>query len=368
MITNWNNAVSHISDAIKHITSTERTTWNTVTSKVDKVDGKSLISDTEITRLAGVTNYTLPTASTTVKGGIKVGANLNIDANGILSANSNPSSFIIKQEKFIATDGQTVFNLTKGSYEPNANRIFWYWNRVKQTNDALTETSSTSFTLASGVISAGDEIVVEYIELINSDPYPIHAPEHLTGGLDAIPTATTSTDGLMSSSDKTRLNGIATGAEVNQNAFSNIKVGATTVSADSKTDTLELVAGTGITLTPDATNDKITITGVNQYVHPDNHPANMITEDSTHRFVTDTERTNWDTSYTNNHTHSNKSVLDLVSGTNPGNETTTTVGNLINGATAKTTPVDADMIGLMDSGASNVLKKLSWANIKATLK
>ena len=49
-------------------------------------------------------------------------------------------------------------------------------------------------------------------------------------------------------------------------------------------------------------------------------------------------------------------------------ETTTTIGSLINGATSKTTPVDADMVGLMDSVASNVLKKLSWLNIKATLK
>ncbi len=49
-------------------------------------------------------------------------------------------------------------------------------------------------------------------------------------------------------------------------------------------------------------------------------------------------------------------------------ETTTTVGALINGATSKTTPVDADYLGLMDSAASNILKKLSWANVKATLK
>lgn len=46
---------------------------------------------------------------------------------------------------------------------------------------------------------------------------------------------------------------------VNQNAFSNIKVGATTVAADSTTDTLELVAGSNIVLTPDATYDKVTI-------------------------------------------------------------------------------------------------------------
>ena len=71
--------------------------------------------------------------------------------------------------------------------------------------------------------------------------------------------ATTSADGLMSSTDKTKLDGIATGAEVNQNAFSNVLVGSTTVAADGKTDTLELVAGSNVTLTPDATNDKITI-------------------------------------------------------------------------------------------------------------
>lgn len=49
-------------------------------------------------------------------------------------------------------------------------------------------------------------------------------------------------------------------AEVNQNAFSNITVGDTTVVADSKTDTLTLEAGSNVTLTPDATTDKITIT------------------------------------------------------------------------------------------------------------
>lgn len=47
-------------------------------------------------------------------------------------------------------------------------------------------------------------------------------------------------------------------AEVNQNAFSNIVVGDTTIAADLKTDTLTLV-GSNVILTPDATNDKITI-------------------------------------------------------------------------------------------------------------
>ena len=49
-------------------------------------------------------------------------------------------------------------------------------------------------------------------------------------------------------------------AEKNQNAFSNIKVGDTTIAADTTTDTFTMVAGSNITLTPDATNDKVTIT------------------------------------------------------------------------------------------------------------
>ena len=40
----------------------------------------------------------------------------------------------------------------------------------------------------------------------------------------------------------------------------------------------------------------------------------------------------------------------------------------ISGATEKTTPVDADTVPLTDSAASSALKKLSWSNIKATLK
>lgn len=45
----------------------------------------------------------------------------------------------------------------------------------------------------------------------------------------------------------------------------------------------------------------------------------------------------------------------------------TTVAAVIDGATAKATPVDADTMPLIDSEASNALKKLTWANLKATL-
>ena len=34
-------------------------------------------------------------------------------------------------------------------------------------------------------------------------------------------------------------------------------------------------------------------TGANNYIHPSSHPATMITQDATHRFVTDTEKNTW---------------------------------------------------------------------------
>lgn len=48
--------------------------------------------------------------------------------------------------------------------------------------------------------------------------------------------------------------------------------------------------------------------------------------------------------------------------------TDATISSLISDAEAKTTLVDADMIGLLDSAEGNILKKLSWASIKASLK
>lgn len=67
----------------------------------------------------------------------------------------------------------------------------------------------------------------------------------------------TTTDVVTASTLKTAMG--LDNAEQNQNTFSNVKVGSTTISADTKTDTLELVAGSNVTLTPDATNDKVTI-------------------------------------------------------------------------------------------------------------
>lgn len=73
------------------------------------------------------------------------------------------------------------------------------------------------------------------------------------------PNATTSAAGFMSAQDKAKLDGIQSGAEVNQNAFSNVKVGTTTIAATAKTDTVELASGSNVSLSADTTNKRVTI-------------------------------------------------------------------------------------------------------------
>lgn len=76
---------------------------------------------------------------------------------------------------------------------------------------------------------------------------------------NTIPVATTTDNGLMSSTMVSKLNGITAGAQPNQNAFSQVKVGNATIAADNASDVLELIGGTKITLTPDTTNGTLTI-------------------------------------------------------------------------------------------------------------
>jgi hypothetical protein len=77
-----------------------------------------------------------------------------------------------------------------------------------------------------------------------------------------------------------------------------------------------------------------------------------IVDSTNRRYVTDAQQT----------------VIGNTSGTNSGNETASTLGTTANAATAKTTLVDADNILTTDSAASHILKKWTFANVKANLK
>ncbi|MCI7402789.1 hypothetical protein [Pyramidobacter sp.] len=94
---------------------------------------------------------------------------------------------------------------------------------------------------------------------LNADQLDGHDSAYFSADGHVHSAATPTSNGFMSNTDKAKLNGIAAGAEVNQNAFAKVKAGGVTVEADQKSDTLELVAGNAIAITPDAANDKVTI-------------------------------------------------------------------------------------------------------------
>lgn len=94
---------------------------------------------------------------------------------------------------------------------------------------------------------------------LNADMLDGHHADYFSNDGHIHNNASTSTAGFMSSADKTKLDGVATGAEVNQNAFGNVAVGTSTLQADNKQDTLYIAAGSNVSIAADETNDKITI-------------------------------------------------------------------------------------------------------------
>ncbi len=89
---------------------------------------------------------------------------------------------------------------------------------------------------------------------------------------NTIPGASTTTRGMMIATDKIKLNSVATGAQVNQNAFSNMAVGNTIASADSPTDTFSFNSGSGISLSMNSSTDSLQIS-VNYSNIADNTPV-----------------------------------------------------------------------------------------------
>lgn len=116
------------------------------------------------------------------------------------------------------------------------------------------------------------------------------------------------------SAEKTKLSGIAAGAEVNQNAFSNIKVGETTVVAGGKTDTVTFEAGDNVSVTADVTGKKITIAGT--YQNATTTDAGLMSgDDKANTEVTDNKVTSISSDSTDTQYPSAKAVYTALGGT-----------------------------------------------------
>lgn len=137
-------------------------------------------------------------------------------------------------------------------------------NEGKVYNMSASGTTDSNFMEGAGKpYTAGTDIAVindgtasspvyKFNVLATSDSSVVKSVNNITptNGNVTIPNAGASTNGLMSSGEHTKLSGIASGAEVNQNAFSKIAVCGVTGTGDaaSKTDTLTLIPGDNVTI------------------------------------------------------------------------------------------------------------------------
>lgn len=168
---------------------------------------------------------------------------------------------------------------------------------ITQLIDSVTSTSTTTAATPNSVKTAYDKAVaaetnansytdVQIANLINGAPTTLDTLGEIAEAMAENESVVVALDSAIgnkvdketgkglstndyTTTEKTKLAGITAGAEVNQNAFSNVLVGSSTIAADSKTDTLTLAAGSNVTLTADTTNDKITISATDTvYTHP----------------------------------------------------------------------------------------------------
>lgn len=187
---------------------------------------------------------------------------------------------------FTVTSGYTAFPFnTTAEYTCNGSNYSPTWtiiaaNGVNTAGTGLTKTGQTlkhtnSVTAGtagtSSATSGTNTLAVPYVTYdaqghvtaSGTHTHTIGNASTSAYGVTQLSSATDSTSETLAATPKAVSSALAAAktyadGKNNQNAFSNVKVGSTTVAADTTTDTLELV-GSNVTLTPDATNDKVTI-------------------------------------------------------------------------------------------------------------
>ena len=257
-------------------------TWAPVSSVNGQTGDVTIIVPTKTSDLTNDSNFVVDASYTHTDNnytsdeksklsGIAAGAEVNQNAFSTIKVGTTDLAADSKTDTLTITAGNNI------TLTPTANTDSFSIAATDTTYDVVTAGTSTT---TGGLMSQADKTKLNGIATgaevnvqanwnetsSNSDAYIQNKP--------SIPTATSDltndsnfvadasyvhTDNNYTSTEKTKLSGIAAGAEVNQNAFSTVKVGSTSLAADSKTDTLTITAGDNITLTPTASSDSFTI-------------------------------------------------------------------------------------------------------------
>lgn len=272
----------HTGNTTVHITSTERTNWNKAKTHADSTHVTGVKGNAESSYRTGNVNIT--------KANIGLGNVDNTsDANKPVStAQQEAMDSLFAQAKKYADDKDALLLNNSSTAVDSIMELATAMAENEDVVDALeqaigTKANSSDLTSHTSNKSNPHGVTKSQVGLGNVENKSSATirgeitKSNVTTALGYTPYTQTEVDSLLdvkvdkvsgkglstndyTTAEKTKLSGIAEGAEVNQNAFGKVTVGSSTITADAEIDTLTMVAGTGISLTADTSTDKVTIT------------------------------------------------------------------------------------------------------------
>lgn len=325
---NNNDLTSHIGDSNIHTSATEKAYWNAKASTdIATKSANGLMSSIDKSKLDGIESGANKTT---------VDADLNTESTNPVQ-NKAITNWLANNVKnyriaFNEIGSKSAYayltsEAVSPAYPEPSNSPFYaiedhqigvLWNNIADKPRSFLPSSHTHN--YNEDITNKPTIPTKTSQLANDSGYITSAPvTSVNGKTGAVTLSASDVGALPSSTQIPSISGLATETYVNN------KVAGIVNSAPETLDTLnELAAalgddpnfattvatqiggkvdkvnGKGLSTNDYTTAEKNKLAGIannaNNYTHPDTHPATMITEDSTHRFVTDVEKTAWNES------------------------------------------------------------------------
>lgn len=273
---------AHAGDAVMHITAAERAAWNAkAPTTVATISTNGLMSSTDKSKLDGIAT----------------------GANNYVHPATHPASIIVQDanNRFVTDAEKTAWNakastaqvtataaglMSSAHYSKLEGIAIGANNYTHPSGDGNQHVPATGTTNNAKVLKAGatagsaawgnvafSEVTSKPTTLAGYGITDAVSSAHIGSGGTAHAAATTSAAGFMSVTDKSKLDGIAAGAQVNPGVATTTTTGLMSATDKSKLD--------GVSA------------GANNYMHPATHPPSIIAQDANNRFVTDTEKATW---------------------------------------------------------------------------
>lgn len=197
-----------------------------ISVSVATISKNGLLSATDKTKLDGLSNYSLPKASATTLGGVMIGNGVSIDAAGKISVSTTYAVVTTSTDGLMSAADKTKLDFLSNYSLPTASASTLggvkIGTGITMSSGTISVPAATQVTTSvDGLMIAADKTKLDGIATnANNYSLPTASASILGGvkigtgitlntGVISVPAATQSTDGLMISADKTKLDGLS---------------------------------------------------------------------------------------------------------------------------------------------------------------